>query len=463
MVVRENLYNLDKRLLQPMRMFFQTQAAGGVLLIVATVLAMIAANSGLKDWYFSLWDYKIAFSIGGIFEIEKSFHYAINDGLMAMFFFVLGLEIKREIIAGELSSIRKAMLPIIAAVGGMVVPASVYLLFNQGSEGAAGWGVPMATDIAFSLGILSMISRHVPISLKVFLVALAVVDDLGAVMVIALFYSSDISMMSIAIGLVLLVVMYLGNVLGIRHWLFYALIGICGLWLAFLLSGVHATIAGVLAAFVIPAKSTYSTRELVSYLDMVMGDLRNCGEKNKEILSHQQQKLVDALKRGIYSYEPPMQKLEHALHPLVIFLVLPLFAFSNAGVYIEGNIFETLSHPVSLGVICGLFFGKSIGIALFAWFAIKLKWASLPKDVTWPMIIGVAFLGGIGFTMSIFISGLAFYNNMELINESKIGIIAGSLIAGIVGFIILKLTIKPRPIEHSIQTVPEDQEVIHSF
>ncbi len=463
MVIRENLYLLDKRLLVPMRMFFQTQAAGGVLLIMATFLAMVAANSGLSEWYFSLWDYKIAFSLGNIFHIEKSVHYAINDGLMAMFFFVLGLEIKREIIAGELSSLRKAILPIFAAVGGMVVPALIFLVFNYGTVGAAGWGVPMATDIAFSLGILSLISRHVPISLKVFLVALAVVDDLGAVLVIAMFYSSDISMASIGAGLALLGLMFLGNLAGVRHWLFYALIGICGLWLAFLLSGVHATIAGVLAAFVIPSKSKYSTSQLVSYLNMVMSELRMAGEKNREIMSEGQLKLVYAIKKGVYGYEPPMQKLEHALHPLVIFVVLPLFAFSNAGVLLEGNFVEAITHPVSLGVIFGLLIGKSAGIAFFSWMAIKFKLAALPKNVTWPMIIGVAFLGGIGFTMSIFIASLAFINDPALINESKLGIISGSLISGIIGFIILKMNIKEPVIDHKVKKMPKSREIEHSF
>lgn len=421
--------------------FTSSAATSGIILIVVSIIALIWANSGASDLYFRIWNMK--FTIGIIDAIiSKPLILWINDGLMAMFFFVVGLEIKREIMAGELSSWKKASLPIIAAIGGMVVPAAVFVAFNYDKPSVDGWGIPMATDIAFSLGVLALLGKRVPLTLKIFLTALAIADDLGAVLVIAFFYSSKITMTNVAVGGAFLGVMILMNAAGVRKKLAFALPGILGLWLAFLLSGVHATIAGVLAAFTIPAKMTINTAEFRASIQGLLDKLKDAPKIQGPLLSKQQQAVVAAIEKKSKQYEAPLQSLEHSMHPWVIFLIMPIFALSNAGVAISGDIQSILALPVSIGIILGLFVGKPLGILFFAWAACKLKLTSLPPGTTYWHILGLGALAGIGFTMSLFVSSLAF-KSPDFIQASKVSIILASLLSGVAGFLILKKTLKP--------------------
>lgn len=421
--------------------FTSSAATSGIILIVVSIIALVWANSGASDLYFRIWNMK--FTIGIIDAIiSKPLILWINDGLMAMFFFVVGLEIKREIMAGELSSWKKASLPIIAAIGGMVVPAAIFVAFNYDKPSVDGWGIPMATDIAFSLGVLALLGKRVPLTLKIFLTALAIADDLGAVLVIAFFYSSKITMTNVAVGGAFLGVMILMNAAGVRKKLAFALPGILGLWLAFLLSGVHATIAGVLAAFTIPAKMTINTTEFRASIQALLDKLKDAPKIQGPLLSKQQQEVVAAIEKKSKQYEAPLQSLEHSMHPWVIFLIMPIFALSNAGVAISGDIQSILSLPVSIGIILGLFVGKPLGILFFAWLACKLKLTSLPPGTNYWHILGLGALAGIGFTMSLFVSSLAF-KSPEFIQASKVSIILASLLSGVAGFLILKKTLKP--------------------
>ncbi|HUN04927.1 MAG TPA: Na+/H+ antiporter NhaA, partial [Niabella sp.] len=365
--------------------------------------------------------------------LEYNLHHWINDGLMAVFFFVVGLELKREIVAGELSNPRKALLPIAAAIGGMLVPALIYLGFNPTGEVHSGWGIPMATDIAFALGVLYLLGNKIPLSLKVFLTALAIVDDLGAVLVIAFFYTSDISIANLILGLAFLLVMYLGNKMGVRSILFYAIIGIIGVWTTFLLSGVHATIAAVLAAFTIPADVKIKEGLYVS-------EIKRDADSNNEIptLTNEQLHLLDEIKEDTDRAIPPLQKLEHAMHPLVTFIIIPIFALANAGVsFLDINLNELFSTNVALGVCLGLLIGKVLGVVGFTWLCIKLKIAPLPTGMNIKNLFGLSLLAAIGFTMSLFITSLAFTHEVYM-TQAKIGIFVASIIGGILGYWILK-------------------------
>lgn len=423
---------------EAIKKLFQSEALGGILLIVATVIALVWANSPLGKYYFELWD-KTYLSIGvGDYEIAKNLHHWINDGLMAMFFFVVGLEIKREVLLGELSSPKKSAMPIAAAIGGMVVPALVYVAFNFGQDTISGWGIPMATDIAFAIGIMALLGKKAPLSLKVFLTALAIVDDLGAVLVIAVFYSSNIDVMNLLIGGVVLALMFGGNFAGIRNVLFYAVLGIGGLWLAFLLSGVHATVAGVLGALAIPTDMRINQFQFRDDLKALMQTFTNLGNSNDQVLNEEQLHTITSIDNSINKVQPPLQKLEHNLHPWVMYVVMPIFALANAGVVFTGDALTSMfQHPVSLGVFLGLLFGKVGGITFFSWIAQKLKLADLPTGTTWTQIIGAAFMAGIGFTMSLFITALAF-DSTELQDFAKMGILFASLIAGVSGFMLIR-------------------------
>jgi NhaA family Na+:H+ antiporter len=403
-----------------------------------TVVALVWANSPWAEIYEHLWE--IPFNVGfGGFVLSKPLHAWINDGLMAVFFFAVGLELKREILVGELSSPRQAALPIAAALGGMLVPAGIYLLINRGAEGASGWGIPMATDIAFSLGVLTLLGKRVPLALKVFLVALAIADDIGAVLVIAFFYTSHISWMNLLVGTGFLIALLGANWAGVRHPLIYAILGIGGLWLAFLLSGVHATIGGVLAAFTIPARTRIDPKEFVVQSRELISDFEGASGDGKGIWTNKdQQTALHVLENNCERVQTPLQRLEEGLHPWVTYLILPLFALANAGVPLRGDPIATLSHPVTLGIVLGLLMGKQVGITLFAFLAVKLRMAKLPDGVSWRHIYGVGLLGGIGFTMSLFISGLAFGESPLLI-DSKLGILLASLAAGIGGWLFLRL------------------------
>jgi NhaA family Na+:H+ antiporter len=416
--------------------FLHQEASGGILLIIATIIALAWANSPFAESYHHLWHTYVKIDVGGI-GLNYSLHHWINDGLMVIFFFVVGLEIKRELLVGELSSVKKAALPIAAALGGMIFPALIYTIFNLGSESASGWGIPMATDIAFVVGILALLGNRVPLALKIFILALAIVDDLGAVLVIAVFYTSNISLTSLMIAGGLIILLIAMNRLGVRNLLVYTFVGIA-LWLAFLKSGVHATVAGVLLAFTIPVSSRINTIKFKKETESLIKEFDNAGEHGEDVLTNSERmSIVDKIENNCEKILTPLQRFEHGLHPWVSFFIMPVFALANAGVTIGSGLSSAITHPVSIGIVLGLFLGKQIGIFSFSYLAVKLKLASEPEGVSWKKIYAASVLAGIGFTMSLFIANLAF-NSEELLNISKVGILAGSLLSGIVGFIILK-------------------------
>lgn len=427
-------------ILEPFQRFFRIEASGGIVLLLFTLVALIWANSPWGDIYHHLWENKLTVAIGG-FELSKSIHHWVNDGLMAIFFFVVGLEIKRELLTGELSSVKKASLPIAAAIGGMVLPAVFYLVLNTTPETKDGWGIPMATDIAFSLGILSLLGKRVPTALKVFLVAFAIVDDLGAVLIIALFYSQDIHWDFILYAGILFVALIILNRFQIKSIHPYMIIG-WFIWYFFLKSGIHPTIAGVLTAFTIPVKR--SIRSGAFFVRMQKNINTFCDfedSRNRIVLTSQQLGAIDEMGDEIRAVQSPAQKLEHRLHGFVTYMVMPVFALLNAGVVLKvdnvGELFNGLSGVIEISLLGG----KVLGIFLFSYLAVKLGLASLPDKVAWKHIIGLGFLGGMGFTMSLFITNLAFVDE-ALVNPAKIGILVGSFIAGIVGYIMLSISLK---------------------
>ncbi len=380
-----------KRLVRTFQEFARLEASGGIVLIGCMVVAIAWANSPWSGSYFHLWHTDPTFGFAGSL-LSKPLHFWINDGLMALFFLLVGLEIKREMVVGELASFRKAALPIAAALGGMIVPAVFYFLFNRGGPGASGWGIPMATDIAFALGVLALLGDRTPTSLKVFLAALAIADDIGAVLVIAFFYTAQISWISLGVGGLFFAGLIAANRAGARHPLIYVVLGL-GLWVAFLRSGVHATVSGVLLAITIPARQPVTGAS-------------------------------------------PMLRFEHALMPWNKYVIMPLFALSNAGVLLGTGAARSLADPITLGVICGLVLGKPVGIVLFSWLATRCRVAAMLEGISWRQIAGVGLLGGIGFTMSLFIANLAFGNSPEL-EMAKVGIMAASIFSGAVGAVVL--------------------------
>lgn len=375
-----------ERIVSPVNRFIQLEYSSGVILLLSVAVAIVWANSSFHHSYHQLWELKLALGYQR-FKLDEPVHIWINDGLMAVFFFVIGLELKREFLEGELSSLSKASLPMIAAAGGMIVPALIYFLINRHTVAEHGWGIPMATDIAFALALLSMAGKHIPGSVKVFLSALAVADDLGAVLVIAFFYTQGVNLVPLTIAGLFLLVLLAGNRFGIKSIFFYLVIGIA-VWLCFLLSGVHATLAGVVVAFTIPSGAL-------------------------------------------------LRKMEHSLHPWVAYLIMPLFALSNSGISIGADFLHSIINPVSAGVAGGLVLGKCMGIFLFSWVMVKLGAAVLPSGATWKHIFGIALLGGIGFTMSLFIGGLAF-KDAVYVDQAKYGILIGSVIAGVIGSLVLR-------------------------
>ena len=431
-----------EQIVRPFQYFADKASSGGILLIAAAIVALVWANSPWGGSYTRLWGTELYVSLGP-FSIEEDLTHWINDGLMAVFFLVVGLEIKREILVGELSSPRRAALPLAAAIGGAVLPASVYVAINFGTEGVSGWGIPMATDIAFALGVLALLGRRAPLGLKVFLTALAIVDDILAVMVIALFYTSDVSWGALGVGAVFLVALIAANLGGVGKPLPYALLGI-GLWLCFLESGVHATIAGVLLAMTVPASSFIDTGDFLKRSRGLLDHFEQAGERGGDpvLCNEERQGALHALNRVNEDVEPPLQELEHALHPWVVFAIMPLFALANAGVLLGEDFTSTLLNPVSVGIVAGLLVGKQVGITLFAWLAVKSGISEMPQGVTWLNIYGASWLAGIGFTMSLFISDLAFAEG-SLLDVAKLGILAASLIAGIAGWSIIRLTNAP--------------------
>lgn len=428
-------------LIRPINKFIRNESSAGIILFISALIAMIWANSAWKDAYHHLWETPLGISLGG-FEVNKTLHHWINDGLMAVFFFVIGLELKREIVGGELSNLKNAILPIMAGLGGMIIPAMIFIVLNNDPSATAGWGIPMATDIAFALGIMSLLGNRIPIALKVFLTALAIADDLGAVLVIAFFYTSKIDFLSLMTGIGFLGLLVIANVMGVRKTLIYGLLGIGGLWMAFLLSGVHATIAGVLAALAIPASVKVDEEEFSDEMEELLQKFRAADPNNNPLLTAEQLHILEAMKQTCAAAETPLQKLEHSMHGLVAYVVMPIFALANAGIELGGNLWQELFTPLTLAVAVGLIGGKFIGIMLSSSLLVKLGWAELPQQTTWKQMTGVALLAGIGFTMSLFITELA-YSDVELIKKAKLGVLFASLVSGATGYIILRSAANP--------------------
>ena len=432
------------KILTPFEEFIHRQTTSGLLLMAMAIIALILANGPLSEAYLHFIHTPVSLKIGS-WSLGMSLHHWINDGLMALFFFVVGLELKRELLVGELAKIRNATLPIAAAVGGMVMPALIYFAVNPTGDAALGWGVPMATDIAFAIGALALLASRVPKALITFLVALAIVDDLGAVMVIAVFYTETISLLPLAIAGGLFVMLMMLNLNGIRKTLPYFIIAVL-LWYALLQSGVHATLAGILGALSVPATPKYNPERFSQHIKELMQRFDNSHQADKSIMTNDAlRSVVQTLENGVHSVQAPLQRLEHGWHMPVAYLIIPIFALANAGIPLEMNsLGETLSHPVMVGVSLGLILGKFIGITGACWLVIKMGIAELPKDTRFTQIAGVSLLAGIGFTMSIFVAQLGFSHNEDLLLMAKTGILFASLLAGISGYIWLYLVSEPK-------------------
>ena len=419
--------------LLPLQRFIHSETAGAVLLFAAAVLALAWANSPWSTTYFRLWQQTLSIDLG-VFALTKDLRHWINDGLMALFFFLVGLEIKRELVHGELSDARQAALPGFAALGGMVGPALLYLALNAGGEGERGWGIPMATDIAFALAVLALAGPRIPSSARVFLLALAIADDIGAILVIALFYTQELAVGSLAISCVLLAVIVIMRRMGARNALAYAVVGTM-FWAAVLKSGVHATIAGVVLGILTPANPPFARSRFVESAELLVDRIRKAeAEGNRaaaEAVLGQFEELSSAT-------EAPVERLERKVHPWISYLVLPLFGLANTGVSLGGQQWgELLRSPVLIGIAIGLMLGKPLGILAFTWAAVRFKVSKLPPELTWQLLGGLGLLAGIGFTVSLFIAGLAF-EEQRLLSQSKIAILAASLMAGLFGFLFLR-------------------------
>jgi len=423
------------KVMTPFEDFIHRQTTSGLLLMFTAIIALLFANSSYAYLYAHIQHVMVGISIGN-WSLENSLHHWVNDALMALFFFVVGLELKREIMVGELSDLRHATLPIVAAIGGMAVPALIYFALNPEGDAARGWGIPMATDIAFALGAIALLARRVPRALITFLVALAIVDDLGAVIVIAVFYTEKIAMDWLAMSAVFFGMLMMLNLFGVRKLTPYFIIAIF-LWYAMFESGVHATLAGVLGAFSVPARPKYNPQRFSQYMKEAIRDYDASNIPGKSIMNNDKLRgIVHSLESGALQVQTPLQRLEHAWHLPVAYLVIPIFALFNAGIPLQlSSIGDTLAHPVTLGVSTGLIVGKVLGIAGTSWIAIKLGIATLPHGTRFTQIIGVSLLGGIGFTMSIFIAELGFAHQPEMLLMAKTGILFASLVAGISGYV----------------------------
>ncbi len=427
---------------KPINQFIKLETSSSIILFGATVAALVLANSPLSEQFLNFWKNYITFSVPG-FELSKPIYKWINDGLMAIFFFLIGLEIKREILSGELSHVKKASLPLFAAIGGMVVPATLFSILNAGNAGGEGWGIPMAADIAFSLGILTLLGNRVPSGIKVFLMAFAIIDDLGAVLVIAFFYSTNLIWANIFVGLGIVVgLMLLTKFNYYSKYLFF--IGGLIVWVLFLKSGIHATIAGVLMALTIPLSRKTDTRSFYNkskaLLDNFIEECKSVSEGEKTVLTKDQLHIIDELGELTENTTSPLQHNEHGLHGWVSYLIMPVFAFANAGVAFSFSGDTNLA--LSTNLVISMVVGNFIGIFSFSWLAIKFNIAELPLNVNFKQLAGVSFLGGLGFTMSLFINGLA-YTDQAIIDSAKMGILFGSLIAGLLGYFVIRFTMKP--------------------
>lgn len=435
----------------PIRHFIQTKINGGAILLIVALAAMVIANSPLREYYNAFFAKEVVLQFGNInlFNIHGSdmtFMSLINDALMAIFFFSVGLEIKRELLVGELSSPRKALLPVIAAFGGMIVPVALFLLVGQPGAAAQGAAIPMATDIAFSLGVLSLLGKKVPLSLKIFLTAFAVVDDIGGIIIIGVFYSSHIIPLFLLWSLLFVALLYLGGRLGINSKLFYIFFGII-VWYLFLNSGIHPTIAGVIVAFTVPARPKLNIYKYVTDIRESLAKLPEnmSKEGNKYMLSNSELSILRHVEAASDKVISPLQSLDDNLHPLVNYIVMPLFAFANASISFHNVTLSSL-EGVTLTVFISLVFGKLIGIFSFTYLSVKSGWLNMPDHMNYRSLLGISMLGGIGFTVSLFIANLAYSGIPEtgatLLNEAKMGIISGSLLAGICGYLILNYALK---------------------
>lgn len=450
--------NVRRRAEQKIREFLQSQATAGVLLFIAAVAALVWANSPAGHFYEELLHYKLGLTIAG-HTFALSIGHWVNDGLMVLFFLVVGLEIKRELLVGELSSWDRAALPVVAAAGGMIFPALIYTALNFGGPGADGWGVPMATDIAFAIGVLSLFGKRVPLGLKVFLLALAIADDLGAVAVIALFYTDQINIGAAIMAVAGLVVMYVLGRVGMRRPVVYMVLAFI-VWLGVLMSGVHATIAGVLVALVVPVRTTISPQR---FWEDVRHHLDALGREEVTSMSmverREQFHRISAIRDNAIHMQPPGLVLEEFWTPIQAYIILPLFALCNAGVVFDSGFVGLIASPISLGVILGLVVGKYLGITLMSWLAVTMRMAQLPQGVDWKQIQAVALMAGIGFTMALFISNLAFASEEQL-RAAKTGILIGSTIAAIAGAWLLARALAGREVAKSEEPPAEDEELV---
>ena len=429
---------INHQIIMPLQQFMQNEKSGGIILALAVIVALILGNSPLRNEYQQFFHHHLGFIVDGKSYLNFSLEHWINDGLMSMFFFVVGLELKREFIGGELQHIRQVILPSGAALMGMIVPSLIFLLFNHGTSAAHGWGIPMATDIAFALAVIYLLGDRVPLAAKVFLTTLAIVDDLGSVLVIALFYTSNISLASIAVGIGFLLIMFIANKLGVKNVWFYAILGIGGVWTAFLMSGVHATISAVLSAFMIPADSKIPEAAFISRLKKQLHHFEEAQSNDVITLEKEQVEIITKVKETSKEAVPPLQRLEHGLHPFVAFCIMPIFALSNAGVnFIDMDFSSLFSSNVIIGVSLGLLLGKPIGILLSTWVLTKLKLGNISNTMTWRQLTGIGFLASIGFTMSMFVTALAFTDATNII-QAKVGIFSASIIGGTIGYLLLR-------------------------
>ena len=438
LIVQAERSIISRAIMLPVQQYIHTESIGGLVLLIATAVAVGWANSPWSDQYHHILEHHLTLNTG-LFQVELTIEEWINDGLMAIFFFVVALEIKRELLFGQLSTPRRAALPVIAALGGMLVPAALYLSLNTGGEAVRGWGIPMATDIAFALGVLALLGRRVPLELRILLLGLAVVDDLGAIMVIAVAYSESLDFMQLGLAAVLIGVMLLTNRLGFSQAPITVSLAFL-IWVAVLKSGVHATVAGVLVGALTPTRPILSQREFGQEAEGLLVEYRASmvveGDDRTETILGEFEELVKGT-------ESPLERLERLIHPWSSYVILPVFALANAGIEISSDaIREAASNSVTLGVVLGLVVGKVTGITLFPWVASRFGFAELPATVTWTHIVGMSLLGGIGFTVAIFIAGLAFVDPV-LVNDAKIGIMGASLVAGVAGYVLLRFFARP--------------------
>ncbi len=422
----------------PVQKFIRIESFSGILLFGATILALILANSPLREWYDALWQFEIGIKSDN-FKLIKPLILWINDGFMAIFFFLIGLEIKREILVGELNSIRKASLPVFAAIGGMLIPMLFYMFQNSNPDTANGWGISMATDIAFSLAILRVLGTRVPLGLKVFLTAFAIIDDIGAVLVIAIFYSNNIAWDLIGYAGILLSILYFLSYRRIHNKYLILTFGLA-IWVLFLKAGIHPTIAGILLAFAVPIRQRINEYTFAQKLQQIVGRITEADNTNPlPVLSKKQIEEIDNLQDWTYKVQSPLQQLEHRLHNWVAYLIMPIFAFANAGVGFSQDL--NLDTALTMQIIVSLVLGKMFGVTIFAWLGMRLKLAVLPDGVRLVHLFGVAILSGVGFTMSLFIGNLAFIDQFIYLNSAKTGILIASFIAGLIGYLVLRFTL----------------------